>query len=139
MRIRVTQADQDITVTLVVMDCAQCGVVFAISDRLNTSRKESGESFYCPNGHGMTYGKSVADRLRDQLSAAERDREWFRTAERETREERDRVRASLAATKGVVTKMRKRAIAGSCQFCHRHFSNVERHVASRHPGERPHD
>jgi hypothetical protein len=36
-----------------------------------------------------------------------------------------------------VTKMRRHAINGVCQFCRRHFVDMEHHVATKHPTEKP--
>jgi len=38
-----------------------------------------------------------------------------------------------SATKGQLTKARKRADRGVCQHCHRSFVDVARHVATKHP------
>lgn len=136
-RITVTQGVMDISVSLTAHDCAWCGVVFAIPDRMTKERREDGQTFYCPNGHSLSYHESDTTKLRRQLADAKRDVDWFRDAEQREREQRQIAERSLTATKGVVTKMRKRAIAGACQFCHRTFANVARHVASQHPDERP--
>lgn len=135
-RITVTQGVMDITVSLTALDCGACSVVFAMPDRFDKERREDGKAFYCPNGHQLTYNGEITQ-LREKLRSAERDRDWFKTAEKEQRQAKEMTEASLRATKGVVTKMRKRAIAGSCQFCHRTFANVARHVAGQHPNEKP--
>jgi hypothetical protein len=125
----------DITVALTAMDCPSCAVIFAVPDRLDKERREDGHAFYCPNGHSMSYSGEIT-KLRARLKDAERDREWFKEAERHERETRQLVERRLAATKGAVTKLRRRVIAGLCPFgCRRHFTNLERHVASRHPGQ----
>ncbi len=113
-----------------VVECANCGTPFTMTAFLEEKRRKDAGSFYCPNGHVLTFGESEESKLKRQLKTMEQDRDW----ERQRRENAER---SLVATKGVVTKMRKRAIVGACQFCHRSFANVARHMASKHPNEQP--
>jgi hypothetical protein len=120
-----------VTTKLYVLECARCGVVYGIPDDLdNRARANRDISFYCPNGHTQHYpgltaeekanrrakeAEARATALRDQLQAAER---------------------SKAAIKGHLTRARKRGGAGVCpvEGCRRHFAQVERHIASKHPG-----
>jgi len=115
---------------LVKVDCYSCGVEYAIPEILNTAAldKPRERVIYCPNGHSWFYiGETEASKLKRQLKY-EQDLRASITADR------DQVQASLRATKGQVTKLRKRVVAGVCPFgCRRHFANVERHVATQHP------
>lgn len=123
-----------IGVEFVVEDCCNCGVGFALTAELRERKLKDKTTFYCPNGHPQSYvGQSDAAKIRE----LERDRDWYKDAERRAADDRDLARRSAAAYKGQTTKLRQRAITGSCAFCHRHFANVERHVASQHPGETP--
>ena len=119
------------SVSLEPVTCYACGVIFGLPSDFHRNRVEDHKDWYCPNGH-------------DQRFVGETDAQKYR---RMWREEQERVVAvnrrlsdsenRLRTTKGVVTKMRKRAITGTCQYCHRHFANVERHVATKHPTETP--
>jgi len=40
---------------------------------------------------------------------------------------------SSSVTTWQLTKVRNRIRAGICPFCTRHFTDLERHVASKHP------
>lgn len=134
-----TRADgrgQTITIgiELITETCYSCGVLFALPKDLREKLLEQRErmTFYCPNGHGQSYlGKSLKDQLKEV--ERQRDRAWEAEAE-----QRRRVQAEqrvTAAYKGQVTKLRKRAVAGTCPFgCRRHFVDLERHVASKHAG-----
>lgn len=53
-----------------VEDCCTCGVIFAVDRSYLDARKTDLATFYCPNGHGMSYTQSEADRLRAALTAA---------------------------------------------------------------------
>lgn len=110
--------------------CANCGVLFAAPEMLLDKRREDGDSFYCPNGHSLVYD-SENERLRKELARAKDQlaTERARSAQ---------VDASLRATRGVVTKQRKRlekVVAGVCPVdgCKRHFRDLRRHIATKHP------
>ena len=92
------------------------------------ARRDDGRSFYCPNGHSLSY-KGTRHKLERDLKTA-KDR-----AARE-RALRDQAEASLRATKGVVTKQRKRlerVANGVCPCCNRSFRDLKRHMQTKHP------
>jgi hypothetical protein len=123
----VTTATYVYSTTLTVIAC-HCGIPFAIPDDLYRSRRNDGKTFYCPQGHAASYGETENEKLTRQLTW-ERDRRAAITADR------DQTQASLRATKGVVTKLRNRAVAGECSFCGAHVYQLARHVARKHPDE----
>lgn len=139
IRIEVARAETRLTLKLAVMDCANCGVIFAIPDDYDDRRRDDGHDFYCPNGHSLSYhagDKAKIRKLEAQLEQQKNRAQFYADMEREQRDRADRTGRQLAATRGQVTKLRKRAVAGTCPFgCRRHFVNLERHVATRHPGQ----
>jgi len=44
---------------MTVTDCAACSVIFAAPDRLISERREDGGTFYCPNGHQLTFDGEI--------------------------------------------------------------------------------
>jgi hypothetical protein len=65
-----------------------------------------------------------------------RERDLLRKEQQRHQATRDLLQAeerSHVSTKGQLTKARNRAKAGLCPCCNRHFTNVERHVKSKHP------
>lgn len=117
--------------------CGTCGVLFAAPEALlRNARADHTIEFFCPNGHNLHYlGKSKAQQLEEQLER-ERARAGRLVAQR------DQLEASLRGTKAAKTRitrerdsLKRRATAGVCPHpeCHRHFENLERHVASKHP------
>jgi hypothetical protein len=124
--------------TLIVVNCATCGVTYAIPESFNRSAlayrgdTENGWKICCPFGHTWWYvGETEKKKLKRQLEA-ERDR---RAA---TEARLDQTKASLRAQKGATTRAKKqasKAAHGVCPVpgCKRHFANVERHVHSKHP------
>ena len=134
-RVSVKQGVMDITVSLTAMDCPACSIVFAVPDRLDKERREDGKTFYCPNGHSMSYSGEI-HQLRESLRKAEADRTWYEKRTQQAIEDEAAARRSLSAVRGQVTKLKRRAVAGTCPFgCRRHFVNLERHVATKHEGQ----
>ncbi len=112
--------------TLTVLDCASCGVVFAITDDLEQRRRADGKQFYCPNGHTNVFKESDVARLQRQLETAKRDGRFY---EQRWQDEK----RSKAAIKGQLTKTKKRVSNGVCPCCNRHFVDLERHMNGQHP------
>ena len=109
--------------------CPVCGIDCVLPANYLKKRREDGKSFYCPNGHSQSYTKSEADRLREQLEAAKRDAEWQRARA-------ERADKSLIAQKAQTTKARnklERVANGVCPCCTRSFTNLRRHMATKHP------
>ena len=116
--------------TLEVEVCAACGVLFAAPEHLLEACRFDGDAFFCPNGHSLTYN-SRRTKLEKELKQA-KDRLAA------TRADRDQVEASLRATRGVVTKQRKKlekVVGGVCPVdgCKRHFRDLRRHISTKHP------
>jgi hypothetical protein len=116
---------------LVVTSC-WCGIMVGIPEQLyRAAKKDHRQSVYCPLGHSFVYTGDTE---------LQQERKWRQQAEDMAAAERaraDQAERSARAYKGQTTKLRKRALTGTCAFCRRHFVNVERHVATCHPGETP--
>lgn len=128
------------TGTLKIVTC-WCGIAHAVPvdlfDRMNRQHRDGQEQMgiFCPLGHSWVFaGDGDATRLRAQLDQmkASRDAAWTQ-AER-ARERADRINRSNAALRGHLTRWRKRVANGVCPVagCHRHFPNVQAHVATQH-------
>jgi hypothetical protein len=122
------------TTTLSKLTCGACHIPFAIPRDLHERLRNTGDKFWCPNGHGISYAETENDRLRVK---AEREERWRREAQAQVTHERDQRQAaerSASAYRGRVTRLKNRAAAGICPCCTRHFENVQRHMESKHPG-----
>ena len=120
------------TDTLVVVTC-WCGINHAVPADLRDFQQrqfDNGEEqrgIYCPLGHQhIKAGTGKAKRLQRDLERSE-----ARASERLAELETERRRHS--ATKGQLTKVKKRIGKGVCPCCNRHFTNVERHMERQHP------
>lgn len=126
---------------LVRVKCCVCQEQFGI-DRPTydlLQRQAEAVRFYCPHGHKQFFasGETEAeklrrerDRLKQQMARVEDDR---RRADERAEAERRRA----AAFKGQATRLRTRAKAGICPCCNRHFTALERHMATKHPDFTP--
>lgn len=116
------------TETLTVCHC-WCGIALAIPDNLHRIANEKKHDIYCPLGHVFVFSETLDQKLKKK--------------ERELAEERRRVEAtrdllhqeerSHTATRGHLTRAKKRAHGGACQYCNRTFSDLTRHMQSKHP------
>ncbi len=109
-----------------IQNCINCGCYFGVPSGFTAQRRQDKRSFYCPNGHSMSYNESELDKIR-----RERDRLQQRIAQKddELKELENRRRAAI----GQVTKLRNRVSHGVCPCCNRTFDNLARHMASKHP------
>lgn len=109
--------------------CATCGCEWGIPDNLyDAARHSETLSFFCPYGHSNHFpqGDSAITKLR-----RERDRLWQELACKD--DEIAAQRRQAVAFKGQVTKLRRRVMAGVCPCCTRTFTNLQRHIKTKHP------
>lgn len=113
-------------------DCCSCGIEFGIPEKLNDVRLVDGQAFYCPLGHSQHYtpGKTQIQIERERRELLERQ---LANRDEDLRAER----ASHSATKGQLTKTKKRAAGGACPCCNRTFVQLSRHIATKHPEFKP--
>jgi hypothetical protein len=130
------------TATRIVAEtCGVCGVQFGLTDSFQRARMEDGESFHCPNGHRIGYSnRNEVQRLRDEVARQKHATEqaqanasfWKGATDRAN--EREQITArSLRATKAVVTRTKKKIVAGRCPCCSHQFKNLRDHMAKEHP------
>ncbi|MFP3549729.1 hypothetical protein SB861_03305 [Paraburkholderia sp. SIMBA_049] len=110
-------------ITLSTITCCNCGVVFAMPDRLMNQLRQNGDWFFCPSGHRQHFTETEADRLRRLLEAANRrNTELVDEVSRVQREKK---------------RFERRITAGVCSCCNRTFVNLARHMASKHKDAKP--
>lgn len=122
-------------------DCIECFMKFLVPKGFSARRQQDKRSFYCPNGHSMSYRESEADRLKAQLlqqqqatraaeERAAKEERW----RREAREEARHLEKRLAAQRGVTTRLKNRVANGVCPCCNRTFANLAAHMKTKHKG-----
>lgn len=116
--------------------CAEhgCGIVFAVEDGFDSRRREDHRTFYCPNGHTLSYrGKTEEQKQRERADRLQKQVEQREADLRFEQRRLDNERRAHAATKGQLTKTRKRVANGVCPCCNRSFADLGRHMAHQHP------
>lgn len=118
-------------ITIVAESCGHCGIQFGLEEQFRDARRRDGQNFYCPNGHCVGY-QSENERLKRELQAqrveTQRQRENY-FAEQRLREQEERRHAT---TRGTLKRLTKRTAAGVCPCCKRTFSQLSRHMHTKH-------
>lgn len=100
--------------------CCVCGTPFAIDAYLYGKLFENHNDFYCPNGHSQHFtGKTEAEKLREEL--ARKEQAFSRELNQRLEAERQ------------LNRLKKRVGNGTCPCCKRSFSNLHRHMKTKHP------
>lgn len=115
-----------VTVQLTAMTCPTCGVTYGIDEDIRSRKHREGGDWWCTNGHTIHYTQTENDRLKQELQAAQ---DATARAEAAARRERD----AHIATKGQLTKAKKRLTAGVCPCCRRNFVALGEHMRKQHP------
>ncbi len=121
--------------TMIIKECQTCGVLHTFPKIIHDNRYRDGGYWHCPNGHqwGWKEGNEEREAIRlerDRLKqqAAQKDDEI-----RQLRFEMMHVEMQRDEAKAKHVNARKRAGAGMCPCCKRTFSQVARHMKTKHP------
>lgn len=106
--------------------CCRCGVWFGVPTGYTENRRKDKERFFCPNGHGQSYTESEADKLR-------RERDRLKQQEAMLMDENARLLREREKAEAETRRLKRRVSAGSCPCCQRSFSNMSRHMKTKHP------
>jgi len=116
-----------------------CSARFFLPEGLFKSAKEyrghNGVCFYCPYGHGQFFvaGETEAEKLRRELDATRENLKWTQERLTATRSDRDHEQRRRRAVAGQLTRVKKRVSNGVCPCCTRTFTNMARHMKTKHP------
>lgn len=120
--------------TLELTTCCACGVAFAFPVSLMRKRLSDHQTFYCPNGHQLSFPQ------KSDAELAQAETAKYKQLYKEEREyaagvvsERNAAQRSLTATKAAHTRTKNRIANGVCPCCHRTFAELQKHMASQHP------
>lgn len=122
--------------TLEVHHCGICGVIFALDENFADARRDDHADWRCPNGHIFHWAqKSEKEKLREELEFERNRRARLASRLDQTQSELRGTKAARTRFKNERDSLKRHAVAGVCPHpeCHRHFTNLERHVASKHP------
>jgi hypothetical protein len=121
--------------SFVMSECITCGVSYTVPAMQWDKQQRDGGYHFCSNGHQQGWSKSDSETERLRRRAEKAEQQIAMHAE-EAQLERDRRKATdrqLAAQKGVVTKIKRRAANGVCPCCSRSFGDLRRHMETKHP------
>lgn len=124
----------EVTTTLATVNCGVCGGVYAINERYREQCAQKGKSWRCPYCE-CAWGYSVGEnaRLKKEVEALKQ-----KTAEVERQRaaavaEAEHFRRSRDIIQGKFNHEKKRVRNGVCPCCRRSFTNLRRHMATKHP------
>lgn len=107
-----------VPVAFVREQCCICGVPFFMPDYIRNQRLTDGALFHCPNGHGQQYAENINAKLIRATAQLQFERDQH------------------AAAKAELEKLKLRVSCGTCPACRRNFTNLARHMKSKHPNFR---
>ena len=82
------------------LTCGACGIEWIVPARFNQEKRDTGDSFYCPNGHCRAYKETTAILLRRRAERAEQEQARLADLARQERE-RAEVEAAIERMAGV--------------------------------------
>lgn len=127
----------DTYVTMETIICYKCAIPFGVPSYYRQHLRNTGESFYCPNGHSQVYSKPRIQSLEEQLKAKEKEltdsKKRLCDIIHSKDETIDAISRQKSAIKGQLTKVKKRIHNGVCPCCNRTFSNLAKHMKQKHP------
>jgi len=114
------------SIALTEIVCGQCGIKFAVPEAWRAAKQETGDGWYCPNGHCRAYTESDTAKYR-RLLQEEKDRHVKTLS---------RLNVVVAAEQKItkeLSRIKKRVHAGVCPCCNRTFQQLARHMKAKHP------
>ena len=119
--------------------CYTCKEPMSLCAETYGALERSGNRFMCPWGHPNMFGrgKTGEQKLQEQWDAERRSRQRAEQRVAEYQDEAKHERHRANAYKGHATRITRRAKAGVCPCCNRHFAALERHMTTKHPDFTP--
>jgi len=119
---------------LKVIQCGECGGIYALNKRYVDKKWEDGGYWtcpYCKNGWG--YGESEMDRLKKKLSKANNDSTFLSNRLAREKASHEQTQMSLRGHKAAKTRIINRISKGVCPCCNRYFKDLHKHIENQHP------
>ncbi len=118
--------------------CIKCGVAIWASSEHQAELVRSKGTFYCINGHSQVYSSNATERelaeVKRKLEVEQRQREWAQQRATSANERAEHAERSASSYKGKLRSVKERAKNGVCPCCQRSFVQLQRHIATKHPG-----
>lgn len=115
--------------------CYTCGVPIYGPDPIRRNCLENKtKEFFCVNGHSQHFLTfTELEKAQRELEAEKRRHEMTMAALRSTKQTLDTTSRSRDALKGYIKSVKERIANGVCPCCKRSFTNLRRHMMSKHP------
>jgi hypothetical protein len=91
-------------------DCISCAAQVVLTPATEKRLRETGDNFYCPNGHTMAFRPSRNSELKEELAEMTRDRDYYKSRLQEETDSSRRIARRLFATQGVVTRLKSEQV-----------------------------
>lgn len=116
------------TYEVVAIELASCGHVVYMSSDMEKRRRRDHGTWYCTVCGAAKHwpGESDMEKIRRERDAAKQREETIRA-------DLEATKRRLSAQFGENTKLRNRAKNGVCPCCTRSFTNLRRHMSTKHP------
>lgn len=121
------------TVKFATTDCCVCGIVFAVQGRFLDERRSDKQAFYCPNGHSMTFTKSTAQILQQQIDKLKGEKDESERARYALHDQLQQKQQEVRKLQTNIAKRNKRIAAGVCPCCNKSFKQLAAHMKTKHP------
>lgn len=116
--------------------CPSCFMQYGVPSGFTDKRRNDHKTFYCPGcGTRLSFpeGDTDLDRARRDLERAKQNEAYLNDRIKSARDDAEHERRRRIAATGQVTKLKKRASAGTCPCCNRTFKQLAAHMADKHP------
>lgn len=116
----------------VLWQCGTCGVFSTCPEVVYDQHRNEGGYHYCPNGHTWGWAKDGCEREK-----LRRERDRLKQDAARLEDERRAAIARAEQAEQANKRLHKRASAGVCPCCNRTFTNMARHMKTKHPNVVP--
>jgi len=113
-----------------ILHCASCNIAFGVTASFEAARRSDRERFYCPAGHGQWFPGKTDEKRIEELKAQLATKDDLL---RSTQLANHKFYRLQRAAEGRTRALKRRIAAGVCICCKRTFSNLARHMKTKHP------
>ncbi len=103
--------------------CGSCGIWFAFDAKYEAARREDRASWFCPNGHERHF---TGETLKEKADRIQREKAAIQAR-------LDQERAARQEADAKLFRLKRRVKNGVCPCCQRSFTNLRRHIGTKHP------
>lgn len=118
------------------ISCCSCGVYFALESEYERNLRENKKGFKCPKGHDLIFdGESATATIKRLEDERRIERERIDRLERDAKILRDEAYRANEKNKRLRESVKKKTLRiknGLCPHCDRSFTNLQRHMTTKH-------